>query len=240
MIIAYFKKALQISIKEWLYFLFLGLSIYINWNAFMLRESLIDNYKILGYFIPILSSFLSMFFFFSFAGRVTRHTYDLESYPYIYNLKQSLKATLLFLIYSIILGILTKLFLYLVSSLLWRFIFFLITFSLTFSFILELLKVFFLEKEVFSLYDVFNRIISFKFWSSFLMITAITFFIQLFQSYLFQSILSTNSLSGILLHIVALIRSLIFGYLLVLSLVFFVLIFDLKDDTKFEYVEVSI
>ncbi len=227
-----FIKSLKISIREWKYFLLLSSGIFINFQVFYLKEHFQSTYKILAYALAFIYTLFMIVSSFSLWGRVTRYTYNLPLYSILENIKHSLYSALIFIAYVTILGTTMHFVLTIIESIILKSFLLLIFFALLISGILEVLKVFFLEKEIFSLVDIFSRILTLRFWTSyFLLVIFITF-----SYYTADIILSyLNNLfnqSSWFKLISSIIRSLVSGYTLITSIVFFITVFDLQKDSE--------
>lgn len=237
MLLSSLIKSLKISIKEWKYFLLLSMGIFINFYVFYLKENLQESYKILAYSLAFLYTIFMIISSFSLWGSVTRRTYELPLYSISENLKHSLFSALVFIVYVTVLGTLIHIFMLITNSIAIRSFLFLIFFALLISATLEILKVFFLDKEIFSLMDILVRVTTLKFWISYLLlisfITICYYFTDLFINYI-NIMMSYSTIS---ITLTTIIRSIISGYLLISSIVFFITVFNLEEDSEINIVD---
>ena len=225
-------KSIKVSIKEWKYFLLLCVGIFLNYHIFNLKENLQISYKILAYGIAITYTLFIIASSFSLWGRVTRHTYELQPYPWLHNIKKSIYAGSIFLVFTTILGIVTHILLIYLSNIILRSLIVLIFFALIISSILEILKVFFLDKEIFSLAEIISRVISPKFWISYISLVVFITICYSLTDKIFSLIKVNITNTIILMNIYYILRSLISGYIIILTIIFFTTIFNLQEDAE--------
>lgn|GEM_PF-6539437 len=217
-------NSFYLGIKEWK--LLIGMIIIGFLNLYSFAESLYST------FLPvkicyIITQFILLVGYFLLLGRLCRRVYKKEKMGILSLVKRSFFSGLVFFIFVVIwyafiiaIGKITQNF--------WiHFIFHILYLLLVTSVILECIKVFFLDKDVFSLYSVFSRMADKNYLFGYAITIVLAFVLYFFSEGLMNLLVSITSNIFSIKFIYYLLNGILFGYISLVIILFFFQVIDL-------------
>ncbi len=221
-------SSLLTAVKEWRYliiFMLLGIL-----NIYLLISSGLDILTNTKSIIYIFTFVVLIFGYHLSLGYLGRKSYGKEPLRFFDSLRRAFYSTVIFLLFFVlwfaIIYVLSKF----INSIVLSVVLSLLYVMVSTSVILENIKVFFLEKEVFSLYNVFLRLGNIRFLAAFFITSLLSTLLYPLGS-LLGDVLG-NVLTSILYYkiIYSIINGIIVGYITLFIIIFFFKTIDLENE----------
>ncbi len=219
-------RSFVISIKEWKFLL--GMIILGGLNIALTIENILELAlpKKIAY---SLVQFVLLGGYIGLLGALARKVYHLEPLSWSERIRRSSISALIFFVFVVMWFALSKGISFVTSNFWIGFILYLIYMLLVTSVILELIKAYFLEKDIFSLYDVFSRLGNIKYLMGYLLVILVSIILYPISEYLSSALafLGTSHL-WVFKMIYYTFHGVILGYITLVVLYFYIQVLNLE------------